>query len=241
MAKPKRETLKAAKEARQKKIAVVGGVVLLAVLAIQVPRTMDLLDSGAGESAPVTAAPAPGTSPDSGAPGPEAAPAAGGPAAVLVDSDPLPSRSTQHVVTFERFASKDPFVQQVSPEAPPAPAPVAAVAAPAPQPSALTPQPQASTPAPAPAPAAEPSRAPSGAVVVEVNGKRETVALAGTFPQADPTFRLVSLAGKTAMIGLAGGTYANGVQTVALQLGKTLTLANTADGVRYELRLVAVG
>jgi hypothetical protein len=242
MAKTKRQTVKAAKDARQKKIAIVGGVVLLALLAIQVPRTLNMLSS-APAPAPVPAEASPATVPaPAGAADPSStAPAPSAPA-VLVDSDPLPSRSPSHVVTFERFASKDPFVQQVSPEPPVAvtPAPVAsAVAAPAPQIAAPTPQ--ASAPAPAPTAAPAPTRAPSGSVVVEVNGKRETVALNGTFPQSDPTFRLVSVSGQTAMIGLAGGAYANGVQTIALQAGKLLTLANTADGARYELRLVAVG
>jgi hypothetical protein len=72
-----------------------------------------------------------------------------------------------------------------------------------------------------------------------VNGERQSVGVAQTFPTANPTFRLVSLGAGVAKIGLAGGTYASGAPTVSLRLGRTLTLVNTADGVRYELRLVS--
>ncbi len=53
---------------------------------------------------------------------------------------------------------------------------------------------------------------------------------------------LVSVAknGKSVELGIAGGTYANGEQTIRLELGQPLTLQNTADGTRYVLELRAV-
>jgi hypothetical protein len=51
----------------------------------------------------------------------------------------------------------------------------------------------------------------------------------------------VKLSGATALVGIAGGSYASGDQTAILRKGKTLVLQNTADGTRYELRLVSVG
>jgi hypothetical protein len=62
----------------------------------------------------------------------------------------------------------------------------------------------------------------------------------GAFPTAEPIFRLVSVAAKSAKIGIVGGNYATGDPTVTLKVGKKLTLMNTADGKRYELLLVAV-
>jgi hypothetical protein len=53
-------------------------------------------------------------------------------------------------------------------------------------------------------------------------------------------FVLVSLKKKQAKIGVAGGTFDDGA-TVTLTFGKKLTLANTATGVRYELKLVYTG
>ena len=77
---------------------------------------------------------------------------------------------------------------------------------------------------------------------IAVNGKVEDVLVRGTFPALDPVFVLVSLAknGKSVQIGIAGGSYAGGEQTIKLELGKPLTLQNTADGSRYELVLKAV-
>ena len=58
---------------------------------------------------------------------------------------------------------------------------------------------------------------------------------------AEPIFRLVSATATTAKIGIAGGALASGEATVTLRKGKPTTLVNTADGIRYELKLVGVG
>ena len=70
----------------------------------------------------------------------------------------------------------------------------------------------------------------------------EDVATEGSFPKDEPTFVLVEIAksGKSVEIGIAGGEYAGGDETITLGLGKKLTLQNTADGSRYELELLAV-
>jgi hypothetical protein len=39
-------------------------------------------------------------------------------------------------------------------------------------------------------------------------------------------------------ISIVGGSYESGAPTVTLEQGKTLTLVNTADGVRYVLKLL---
>ncbi len=262
MAPRKRVDPLQAKAAKQKKIAIGGVVVLCLLLAVQGPKTLKMMKGPAPTTAaaPAPAAPA---APVPGAPAPvdgTAAPADGtaaptGPTdlSALADSDLPPAPDAGQLVSFERFASKDPFVPQ-------------AVSTPKPEPAAPAdggdagsdggsgsgggsdPVDGGFTPAPAdgsgggsssPNPAA-----PAAATLtsISVNGTAEDVEVKKPFPAAQPTFVLVSLAknGKSVQIGIAGGTYADGGQTIALQLGKPLTLQNTADGTRYELELLAV-
>jgi hypothetical protein len=40
-------------------------------------------------------------------------------------------------------------------------------------------------------------------------------------------------------IGIANGSYSSGAQTVSLSAGQSLTLVDTADGVRYKLTLIS--
>jgi len=51
----------------------------------------------------------------------------------------------------------------------------------------------------------------------------------------------VSVKRTSAKVGIAGGSISSGSSTVTLQLGKKVTLMNTADGTRYVLVLVSVG
>jgi hypothetical protein len=83
-----------------------------------------------------------------------------------------------------------------------------------------------------------PPKAVSGKI--EVNGVAEDVTIGDGFPKAQPLFRLVSIKDGVARVGIAGGTLQGSSQTVPLVQGKTLTLMNTADGMRYVLRLVSV-
>ena len=75
---------------------------------------------------------------------------------------------------------------------------------------------------------------------ITVNGLAGQVSVGASFPASSPVFTLVSLTPRAAKIGIAGGSYENGAATVTLAKGKTVTLMNTADGMRYVLRLVAV-
>ena len=232
-----------AKAKRQKIIAGVLGLVFVGVLVFQAPTILGMFGGGssttASESAPTPApvpvpvTPVPATP---GAPVPTTpVPGTTGPAA-LVDSDPAPVPADGQLVTFDRFESKDPFVQQVGNEtesggqasAPSAPADAGPKADenkqdgggadPAPQP---TPQPVSST------------------ATIAVNGTEHEVSPGGSFPQDDPIFRLVSLKKGTAKIGIVGGGYANGAPTITLKKGgKPVTLMNTADGTSYVLRFV---
>jgi len=72
------------------------------------------------------------------------------------------------------------------------------------------------------------------------NGKPLQLQLKDTFPEADPTFVLVSVQKKEAKIGVAGGSFEDG-RTMSIELGKRLTLVNTATGARFVLKLVYTG
>jgi hypothetical protein len=230
-----------AKAKKQKIIAVVGGVLLIAVLAFQVPRTMKMLNAKAPPPR-TSAAVAPGTVPSDpsvlptpGTVGGGASPAASGDG-TLVDSDPVPLPASGQLISFGRFASKDPFVEQIDENAPgggsstPAPSSPGGVVVPS-SPTAGSP-----SPSPSPGPAAV-----AGSAVISVNGVQETVSAGGEFPKDSPVFRLVKVVGGEARIGIAGGALASGSPTVTLRKGKAVTLVNTADGTRYELELVSVG
>jgi hypothetical protein len=247
-----------AKEKRQRIIAAGGAVILLAVLAIQVPRTMKMLNPETPPPPPVAAPvslpssdpsvlPTPGTV-GGGAGGTgsgSAAPASG----TLVDSDPAPTALTGQLIAFGRFSSKDPFKQQIRPSARGGtPSEPAAGGKPS-EPAAGGGSGSGSsggfggtTPGePAGGSGGSGTAATAGSAVIAVNGAEESVAKGADFPKDAPVFTLVSLTGTTAKIAIAGGAFASGARTVTLKKGEPLTLVNTADGTRYELKLVSVG
>jgi hypothetical protein len=257
-----------AKQAKQKKMAIGLCVVLAAVLVFQVPRTLKMLK---GPQPVATAAPATttgtATTPTAA---PAAAPVAGAPVAatglppaageaqpaVLVDSDTPAAADAGQLRSFERFQTKDPFVQQdAKVEAPPtAPKPETTPEVDVKTPAAgggsvvtapgSTTTPGSSTPGtttPSTTPEA-PVAALAATTSISVNGVAEDVATEASFPAASPVFVLVSLGkdGKSVQIGIAGGSYADGAATIKLVLGKPLTLRNTADGTTYVLVLKTV-
>jgi hypothetical protein len=229
-----------AKARKQKILAAVLGVVFLGVFAFQAPTILGMF-KGSSSTASSEPAPAPTPIPT---PAPAAPPAGGAtapapaPAAELIDSDVAPEPAEGQLVSFDRFESKDPFVQQIgkggsgatgSSGSQPAVSPEDEGLAPIDEPdpsSADTPQPQFST---------------TRTAKISVNGVSEDVAVSDTFPESESIFKLVSLTSTTAKIGIVGGTYATGSQTITLKKGgKPVTLMNTADGTTYVLRLVDV-
>ena len=104
-----------AKAKRQKMIAAVGGVILLGLLAFQLPRTLKLLHPSSATASASQAAPAP-TIP-AATPVGGAAATSGTAAATSADglTDPGTAISPQsgQLLAFSRFRSKDPFVQQL--------------------------------------------------------------------------------------------------------------------------------
>jgi hypothetical protein len=79
----------------------------------------------------------------------------------------------------------------------------------------------------------------SQTVAISVNGVVSHVAVDDTFPSASPVFRLVSFAKGTAQIGIVGGSYESGDQTLTLHQGQAVTLENQTSGTRYKIELIA--
>lgn len=231
MARKSPTDLKAAKEKKQKKMAIGGAVLLVIVLIVQVPRTMKMLNSGQEASEPQVTSPDPSQ--------PPAAPPSGDPLAPPTleeanptEAAPAPAPAAEpsaQLVSFSRFASKDPFAQQIGAES-------AAPAGAPPDDGILDPDPDQGGKA---AGADQASQYTSAQI--SVNGTIETVALEAAFPQATPMFLLDALEAKSATIKVAeGGSFASGGGTLELEVGKPITLVNTADGTRFVVELKSV-
>ena len=233
-----------AKAKRQKMIAAVGGVILLGLLAFQLPRTLKLLHPSSATASASQAAPAPtipAATPVGGATaisGTAAATSADG----LTDPGTAISPQSGQLLEFSRFRSKDPFVQQLnldcatgqggdcsagSGTTTTGSGPGGSGGGTGATGSSGVTQPPGSPPA-------KPTSA-----LISVNGAGETVSVGAQFPASSPVFVLVSLERSSARIAIAGGTLQGG-GTVTLKKGRPLTLMNTADGTRYVLRLVSV-
>jgi hypothetical protein len=224
--------LRQAKDRRAKRMAIGGVVVLAAVLAFEIPKVMK---SHGGSSSTPPAATTTATS--SGASTTPGTTAPGTAAAVLPttstklpNSEVAPRRSKSQLYSFTHFAGKDPFVQQVS---------ATDITA---SPSGASGSSPAAGGSSAPAPAQQTSArtlAKTGVATIQVNGKAQTVRIGGSFPSANPLFKLVSISRGLVRIGIASGSLASGAQTVSLASGKSLTLVDTADGVRYKVELLS--
>jgi hypothetical protein len=221
---------RAARERKQKIFVVVGGLFLLALLAIQLPKLL----GGSGDSESTSTLATPVVSP----PAQSTAPVPGPSTSASVSFAPSPRETTGKLTSFDVFAPKDPFVQQV----------VTAGAA-----DAMT-ETAGGTSAAGPEKAERDLAAQkkfsvgakNGAAdttTISVNGVRQTVASGATFPPSDPVFVLVAEhpGSRSVEIGVAGGAYSGGSKTANLKLGRPLTLVNTATGARYRLVLISVG
>jgi hypothetical protein len=224
-----------AKARKQKIVLAVLGVLFLGVMVYQAPTILNLFGGGssevASEPAPPPSAPA-APAPGAAAPAtPVAAPGSG--SAALVDSDPQAQAAQGQLVTFDRFASKDPFAQQAE-QGPTTAAPAEPARPQGDLPTGFDEGEAAEAPAP-------PQAAPVRTATISVNGVSSDVTVGGTFPEGDPIFKLVSLKNASAKVGIVDGTYATGAQAITLKRGgKPVTLMNTADGTTYVLRLLSV-
>jgi hypothetical protein len=245
--------------AKKKKQAIVLGVLFLAVVAFQGPRTLKMMHGSAppeaAETTPAATTPAPTapTAPASGGTA-QSVSASVGADSLVVNADLQPAPLEGQLPDLTLFSSKDPFVQKDE-DVPADASGTTGGSSPsdgggktsgsggkgssgtsgAGKSDGVTPPTTTTTTAKPTEPAAP---APTSAVL-SVNGVQETVNVKSDFPAASPLFRLVSLTAKTAKISIAGGSLATGAPAVTLELGKPTTLMNTADGTRYVIVLVS--
>jgi hypothetical protein len=213
---------RAAKERKQKIFVAVGGVVLLLLVAIQLPGYL-----GGGSSATEA------SSTTTETPGVEA-PVAAAPNTPVAAVTPEPAK----LRSFSAFTRKNPFVQQVKSDPPAtAPAPVGSKGGSGgkqekPKDAGTTAKFSLGGKPSAPA-----------VTIVSVNGVRQALSPGSAFPASDPVFVLVAEkpGARAVIVGVKGGAYASGAQTAKLTVGKPLTLVNTSTGARYRIVLVAVG
>jgi hypothetical protein len=236
MAKKHIDPLKA-KEKKQKKILAVLGVLFLGLMVFQVPRVMKQLNPPAPPvRTTATSTPAPGT-PTLAAPtlsgaaeGATQTDASG----ALVSADGAAVQDGQ-LASFSRFASKDPFSQQLSDDKGSSSGTTSGGSSGSGTEDPLIPDIPGNEPAP-------------GSAIISLNGTLYTVPVGTDFPQSsatDPTivplFHLVSLTAHSAKISIVGGAYSTGARTVTLKEKNAITLMNTADGTRYKLILMPLG
>ena len=245
--KKRMQDLQQARDKKMKKVAVGLSVVLVAVLAFEVPK---MLHHGSSATPPKPVATTPSTSTAAPTTGVTATPAttpAGTAAAAalpvttsskLPNSDTLPRAGKAQLFAFNHFASKDPFVQQVDPNATSPTGTPSSTGTGSTPPAQKQKAPGVQTAAAVTQHQSGRTLAVTGAARISVNGRIQVVRVGASFPSANPLFRLVSVTGGVARIGIASGSYSSGARTVSLAAGRTLTLVDTADGIRYQLRLI---
>jgi hypothetical protein len=241
MAKKPIDPLKA-KEKKQKKILAVLGILFIGLMFFQVPRLMKQLNPPAPpeQGTETSATPTPG-SPTLVAPTLRGADqGTTEPAGSLVSADGTAVQEGQ-LASFSRFASKDPFSQQLSDDSGSSTSGGGTSSGG----SSSGPGPSTADPTIPDIPGNSPV---PGSAIISLNGTLYTVPTGTDFPQSsatDPTivplFHLVSLTAHTAKISIVGGAYSNGARTVTLREKRPVTLVNTADGTRYKLVLMPLG
>ena len=155
-------------------------------------------------------------------------------ATTLTDSDPAAQAGSGQLLSFDRFSSKDPFVQQVDATAAHTDRSATRQSRRR-RPSRTSRRPRRHHLRLSRYPRRNPERSPDLGQRHERTGRPRQ-----DLPSADPVFRLVALTRTTAKVGIAGGSLSTGDGTTTLTKGKKVTLMNTADGTRYELVLVSV-
>jgi hypothetical protein len=230
-----------AKEKKQKIILAVGGVLLLAMLAIQLPKLMKhggaATATNTASATVVVTATADGTA---------AAPA---PAELTTfqNTDAALPASLEKLSSLSRFHAKDPFKQQATET-------TAAPGVQTPTSPAATGQPQHAAKAPAGAgpvfgmlelPATGGTTAAPTittglpAARLRINGKAVRIAIGRSFPASNPFFRLAGFGPGNVKIAVVRGSLADGSSTLTLRRRHPVTLVNTVNGGRYTIQFLA--
>lgn len=207
------------KEAKQKKVLFALVPVFLLLVAWQGPKMYKALFSPPqGEATPAPAVTTTPTTPTTPTPPPDQ-----GETGSLPDTDVLPEAGPDQLISFSRFTSRNPFVQQ------------GGVSGSSSESGGDT------------------SGGTSGgtggtggdeagsSAVMEINGSQERVSVGSAFPASDPTFTLDSLTSDTAVIGLVQGMFEDGSSTVEIALGEQVVLVAAPDSTRYTIELLSIG
>jgi hypothetical protein len=228
-----------AKQKKQKILAAVLGVLFVGLLAFQGPRVWKQLHPPASVQPSYETTTTTASTPSLAAPtlsSGSQAPAASGSTDPSLASSTAPTLADGTLTSFSRFASKDPFAQQISDEKSSSSSSSSGGSSKSSGGGKKSPSNSGGT---VPTP---------GTAVISVNGTLYTVAVGSNFPEASatdpsvvPLFHLVSVTAHSAKISIAGGSYSSGAATVTLLENKPVTLMNTADGTRYRLILKPVG
>jgi hypothetical protein len=256
-AKKKRQDSLKAKEKKQKIIAGVGGVLLLGLLAFQVPRVMKQMNRGGAAAAVPQTVSTPTTTPSLEAPttlggqgtgtsgsGSSSSGSGSGSSGLITSSSG--GATEGQLASFSRFESKDPFSQQVESASSSSSSGSGSTSG-AGSTSAGGGLTGSGSTGSGSTSGGGTSPSPTTAVI-SVNGTLMSVTVGSDFPAAStaepnatPLFHLVSLTPTTAKISIAGGSYTSGASAVTLRVNKPVTLMNTADGSRYKLILKPQG
>jgi hypothetical protein len=232
--KPKKLTPQQKRDRRAKLLLAVLGILLLVVLAVEVPGMLG------GKKTPVaasttTSATTTTTGGSTTAGAPAAAAAAATPASYQVVARAQPGQLTR----FSRLRAKDPFHALVT-------VPNGgggSGSSPGSSPSSTTPA-KVASPASVKFSATPTSTTPAGpmvlAAVLKLDGKRHVIAVGDSFPLVNPLFKLVAVGKGSIWITLVGGSFASGDTTLKIQLKHPVKLDNTTAGVSYLISLVRV-
>ncbi len=234
-----RSDLARAKQRRQKKILIVGGVLLGLVMVIQVPRTMKMLES---KPAPVTNA-APAAAPATTTTADTAVPVSATPTTSAADASS--AEVDGKLYSFSRFKTKDPFVAQVSESAQAAGADESAGSSAATSGASTGGSSGGSSgggEAQVPFVSGDEIGASSNdpdapRATMTVNGTEMTVNLHKSFPDTDGPFQLMKVGVDSVLVSIVGGSLKDAEGGVPLEIGEPVTLMNTADEKRYTLVL----
>jgi hypothetical protein len=246
--KSKFQEMRERKDQRAKKFAIGGAVLLVAVLAFEIPHVLKKSGGTSATPPPATTATT-ATTTGSTTPAPATTPPGTAAAAVTptgstqLPNDAAPKRSKSQLYSFSNFKGKDPFAQQVvDATQTPGDAPSTSTGGTSGASSGVITAASPSIPATTAATSQQTQArtlAQTGSATISVNGRAQVIRIGASFPSSNPLFKLVSIANGIARVGIAGGSYASGASTVSLTAGRTLTLVDTADGVRYKLQLVS--
>jgi len=256
--KSRMQNLREKKDRRMKIIAIGGAVLLAAILAFEMPHYLGGKKSPAtAASTTTTTAAAAGTPMAAGTP---TAVVATSSSVKLTSSDLLPVRKKSQLYAFSHFSSHNPFVPQVSDSTGTSSSGSTGTSGStssggsssssgSTSGSTSSGNTSGSQSAPQGVSGSSSSSSSSGAAnvgtmansaTVEVNGKIQSVPLGASFPTSNPVFKLVSVTGKSAKIGISNGGFSDGKATVSVAVGRSLTLVNKTNGRRYVLLLLSV-